>query len=299
MSAPLAEVFQQHARNQDARRSAAPELERRLREILEACRAAWPGLDVAEDAFVRRLAEILPEQGDLESGLARMHCPDIYLACCCAAGDRAALAAFDGSVLRQAAPALQRMGLSASQIDEVLQVLRAKLLVAGEHGRGSAIASYAGRGALVGWVRTAARRTALSLRRNMDEQIGGGGGEDARGLERLPLPADMELDYIKGRYQAEFKQAVEDAIATLDAEQLKLLRLHYTEGLSIDRIGMLLNVHRATAARWIRAAADAVRDKTRRLLHERLRLSAGELDSLAVLVQSQLHLSLARLLGAP
>jgi RNA polymerase sigma-70 factor (ECF subfamily) len=298
--APLAEVFQQHARNQDARRSAAQELERRLRELLDACRAAWPGLDVAEIAFVRRLAELLPEQGDLESCLARMHGPDLYLACGCAAGDPAALAAFDGGVLRQVVPALQRMGLPASQIDEVLQVLRAKLLVTDEHGRGSSIASYAGRGALVGWVRTAARRTALSLRRNMDEQIGGvGGGEAARGLERLPLPADMELDYIKGRYQAEFKQAVEDAIATLDAEQLKILRLHYTEGLSIDRIGALLNVHRATAARWIRAAADAVRDETRRLLHERLRLSAGELDSLAVLVQSQLHLSLARLLGAP
>ena len=115
----------------------------------------------------------------------------------------------------------------------------------------------------------------------------------------MPLPADLELDYLKGRYQAEFKQAVEDAIATLPAEQLKILRLHYTDGLSIDRIGALLNVHRATAARWIRAASDAVRDETRRRLHERLRLSAGELDSLARLVQSQLHLSLSRLLKTP
>jgi len=123
--------------------------------------------------------------------------------------------------------------------------------------------------------------------------------DPGRGLERMPLPADLELDYLKGRYQAEFKQAVEDAIATLPAEQLKILRLHYTDGLSIDRIGALLNVHRATAARWIRAASDAVRDETRRRLHERLRLSAGELDSLARLVQSQLHLSLSRLLKTP
>jgi RNA polymerase sigma-70 factor (ECF subfamily) len=293
----LGEVFQQHARNPEVRRRASPELERRLQEILDACRAAWPGLDVPADTFVRRLAEHLPDDGELDHCLARMHGPDIYLACGCAAGDRAALAVFDSNVLAQATPVLHRMGLSASQIDEVVQVLRAKLLVTDPDGAPPLIATYAGRGALVGWVRTAARRTALSLRRNKDEQIGG--AQDGRAMERIPFPADMELDYIKGRYQAEFKQAIEDAIATLDAEQLKLLRLHYTDGLSIDRIGALLSVHRATAARWIRAASDAVRDVTRRLLHERLRLSAGELDSLAGLVQSQLHLSLGRLLQTP
>ena len=226
-----------------------------------------------------------------------MHCPDIYLACGCAAGNQAALAAFDSNVLGQAVPVLHRMGFSASQIDEVVQVMRTKLLVADEHGRRPLIASYAGRGALVGWVRTAARRTALSMRRNKDEQIGG--AKEDRGLESMPLPRDMELDYLKSRYQSEFKQAVEDAIATLGAEQLQILRLHYTDGLSIDRIGVLLSVHRATAARWIRAASDAVRDETRRRLHERLGLSARELDSLAGLVRSQIHLSLGRLLQAP
>jgi RNA polymerase sigma-70 factor (ECF subfamily) len=70
-------------------------------------------------------------------------------------------------------------------------------------------------------------------------------------------------------------------------------------GLGIDRIGALLNVHRATAARWIRAASDAVRGETRRLLHERLGLKASELDSLAGLVRSQIHLSLGRLLQTP
>ena len=286
-------MFQEFARNPGSR-LAPPDLERCLHEILDACRLVWPGLGVPEHAFVRHLAEHLPEDGDLDEGLARMQCPDLYLACGCVAQDPAALAAFDGRILSQTVPVLQRMGLSASQIDEVVQILRAKLLVADERGRSPLMASYAGRGPLVGWVRTAARRTALSLRRNKDEQIGGTGGED--GLKRIPLPADAELDYIKNRYQAEFKQAVEGAIATLGAEQLRVLRLHYHDGLSIDRIGALLGVHRATAARWIRAASDAVRDETRRLLHARLGLSAAELDSLAGLVQSQLHLSLGRLL---
>jgi RNA polymerase sigma-70 factor, ECF subfamily len=294
VSSDLAGVFQEYVKNPGVRRHAAADLERRLHEILDACRAAWQALSVPEHEFVRHLAEHLPEEGDLDSCLSRMHCPDLYLACGCAVQDPAALAAFDGKILSQTVPVLQRMGLPTSQIDEVVQVVRAKLLVADERGRPPLIASYAGHGALVGWVRTAARRTALSLRRNKDEQIGG--GDDDHGLKRIPIPADVELDYLKNRYQAEFKQAVEDALATLGAEQLRILRLHYTDGLSIDRIGALLGVHRATAARWIRAASDAVRDETRRLLHARLGLSAAELDSLSRLVQSQLHLSLDRLL---
>jgi RNA polymerase sigma-70 factor (ECF subfamily) len=289
----LAEVFQETARNLEAR-LAHSDLERRLHEILDACRRAWPGLGVPEHAFVRHLAENLPEDGDLDGRLARMQCPDLYLACGCVTQDPVALAAFDGRILSRTVPVLQRMGLSASQIDEVVQVLRAKLLVGDEHGRSPVMASYAGRGPLVGWVRTAARRTALSLRRNKDEQIGG--ANDDHDLKRIPICVDAELEYLKNRYQAEFKRAVEDAIATLGTEQLRVLRLHYHDGLSIDRIGALLGVHRATAARWIRAASDAVRDETRRLLHDRLGLSTAELDSLAGLVQSQLHLSLGRLL---
>jgi hypothetical protein len=94
----------------------------------------------------------------------------------------------------------------------------------------------------VGWVRTAARRTALSLRRNKDEQIGGANGD--HDLKRIPISVDAELEYLKNRYQAEFKRAVEDAIATLGTEQLRVLRLHYHDGLSIDRIGALLGAHR-------------------------------------------------------
>lgn len=141
----------------------------------------------------------------------------------------AALAAFDSGVLGQAIPVLHRMGFSDSQIGEVVQIMRAKLLVKDEPGQRPLIASYADRGALVGWVRTAARRAALSMRRNKNEQIGG--MEENRGLDSMPLPADMELDYLKTRYQGEFKQAIEDAIATLGAERLNILRLHYTDDL--------------------------------------------------------------------
>jgi hypothetical protein len=54
----LAAVFEESANNPGAR-LASPDLERRLHEILDACRAAWPGLGVPDHAFVRHLAENL------------------------------------------------------------------------------------------------------------------------------------------------------------------------------------------------------------------------------------------------
>src|SRR5262249_5867662 len=97
----LAEVFEESA-NQPGVRLAPLDLERRLHEVLDACRAVWPGLGVPDDAFVRHLAENLPAEGDLDSCLSRLHCPDLYLACGCAVSDAAALATFDGKILSQA-----------------------------------------------------------------------------------------------------------------------------------------------------------------------------------------------------
>jgi RNA polymerase sigma-70 factor, ECF subfamily len=154
VSVALAAVFQEFAKHPGGRSCPPAELDRRLRELLDACRAAWPGLGVPADAFVRHFAQNLPEDGDLDSCLSRMHGTDLYLAYGCAAGDPTALAAFDGKVLSQTVPVLQRMGISPSQIDEVVQVLRAKLLVADERGL-PLMSTYAGRGPLVGWVRTA------------------------------------------------------------------------------------------------------------------------------------------------
>jgi RNA polymerase sigma-70 factor (ECF subfamily) len=296
MSTSLA-VFREHVKNLDADQWTAPELERRLHEILHDCRAAWPGIELPEHVFIRHLAENVPDKGNLDDCLSRTYCSDLYLACGCAEGLPAAIAIFDSKILGEVPPVLRRMGLSTDRIDEVLQVVRTKLLIADEQRARPAIASYAGRGSLVGWVRIAARRAAVSMARNKDEQHRG--NEQHNQLERIALPSDVEIDYLKTRYQSEFKRAVEDALGSLDARQLNILRFHYVDGLSIDRIGVLLQVHRATAARWIHAAADAVRTESRRLLRERLGLSAGEIDSLAGLVLSQLHVSIGRLLETP
>ena len=68
------------------------------------------------------------------------------------------------------------------------------------------------------------------------------------------------------------------------------------EGLSIDEIGALFKVHRSTVARWIAGARQAVLAGARLRLRDELGLSAGEFDSLAGVVRSQLDLSVAKIL---
>jgi len=71
-----------------------PGLERLLDEAIRAARAAWPAVELSEEAFLTQLAHALRRGGarSVEDWLARGTASDLYLACGCAQGDPAALA---------------------------------------------------------------------------------------------------------------------------------------------------------------------------------------------------------------
>jgi RNA polymerase sigma-70 factor (ECF subfamily) len=71
--------------------------------------------------------------------------------------------------------------------------------------------------------------------------------------------------------------------------------MHFVDGLTIDEIGALYQVHRATAARWISGARNTLLADTRARLTARLALTPSQFDSLMRLVRSELDLSLQRL----
>jgi RNA polymerase sigma-70 factor (ECF subfamily) len=77
-----------------------------------------------------------------------------------------------------------------------------------------------------------------------------------------------------------------------------VLRMSVVDGLSIDEIGAVYGVHRATAARWVQRACNTLYGETRTLMTERLALTATELDRVTALIQSQLSLNLSQLLPA-
>lgn len=288
----LAEVLVAHAEDAGPL-VASVELGEALAALWERGRTAWPRIALGAPAFVRHLATHLPAGEAPQGFLSTVNAADLYLACACAHGDAAALAAFDQSILAQVPAFLLRMDPSPSFADEVRQVLREKLLVAAA-GATPKIAEYAGAGSLQGWLRVVTIRTAVSLRRKRDEQPGEDLDESVGKV--LPVGQDLEIDYIRTRYQKEFKEALQAAFASLPQEQRHVLRMHFANGLTGDAIASVLQVNRRTVVRWLASGKSAMFQETRRLLQAQLRLSAGEFDSLINLVRSRLDVSIASLL---
>jgi RNA polymerase sigma-70 factor (ECF subfamily) len=257
-----------------------------LRRLYEEGQRAWPELSLSPETFVRHLAA----GGTAADGLLRVRAADLYLACACATRVPGAVDAFERAHLRHLAGFLARMGPSPAFVDEVRQVLREKLFVSRE-GAAPKVAEYDGRGALPSWVRVIALRVAIDLRRQ-DDLVED--PEDATSDDSAT--ADPELGYVKRRYRKAFNDAFRRAAASLAAEQVELLRLHFVDGLTLDQLATKLGVHRTTVARRIAAAREAIADEARRLLRAELGASEAELESLAGVMQSQIELSLPGLL---
>jgi len=83
-------------------------------------------------------------------------------------------------------------------------------------------------------------------------------------------------------------------LSELGDRERTLLRLHLGERLSIDVLASMYSVNRATAARWLVAARQQLLSRARAAIRASLGSSDEELESLGVLLQSQLHVSLTR-----
>ena len=259
------------------------------RTLLQAAREAWPGIAIHPEPFASHVESLRRAGGALPEHLA-----DLSLAFAAARGDAAALRAFDEHNLAKLAPAVLRVDASEDFVAEVRQALRVHLLV----GSGEApprIAEYQGRGPLLAWVRIAAVRLALKLKRSEAPMVS---TEDVLG-ELAASEPDPELRYLKTLYRAEFGAAFREALAALPERQRVLLRLHYVDGLTMMRIAQLYQVHQSTVSRWVASALDSVASNARRRLIGRLALSPSRLDSVARMVRSHLELSIRRLLGTP
>jgi RNA polymerase sigma-70 factor (ECF subfamily) len=110
--------------------------------------------------------------------------------------------------------------------------------------------------------------------------------------------SDPELAYLRDRYRTDVDAAMRAALVGLGEQSRALLRYHLIDGWSIDRIGALYGVHRATAARWTAAAREELGVAIRAELAKRLSISVDEVDSIVRMVQSRIDVSMARLLDS-
>src|SRR5262245_26451515 len=94
----LVEVFREAA---GAREMTGEKLDSFLQELLARGRAAWPSVAVPDEAFVRHLAAVCAPGEDAVERLRGLKAEELYLACACALGVKAAVAALDDVYLSQ------------------------------------------------------------------------------------------------------------------------------------------------------------------------------------------------------
>jgi RNA polymerase sigma-70 factor (ECF subfamily) len=252
-------------------------LDAELRCSLLAARCAFPTVAFDDARAVRYLARRVPSGVDPLDGLRRMRVAELVLTLACSEGERRAIGIFDEEFLRPAATALVRAGHEASEVDEAAQTFRERLFVVDVK-----IQEFSGRGSLAAWTRASLGNQVISLHR-----AAGKAWPIADEAARIPA-GDPELGLIRQLYADAFRRGFDDAFALLTAEQRTVLRLHFVEGLNLERIAKMFGTSRATVGRRMLESKRELLRRVRALLAERLGATPSEVESLLAVVKATL-----------
>jgi len=274
-----------------ARFAAAADLEGALAAALARASAAWPQVRLSAAVFLPFLARRLPPDSAGVTELARLRLDDLFLLCAYTRGDSRAVVLLERRYLDRVDAGMQRLGVPRALIEDVRQVLHQRLL-SSEQG-GALNLRYSGRGALVRWLYVVATRMALDVLRREGRLVT---VEDVH-LEGAMLAEDHETAYLKLHYREAFKQAFQAAFRELSHRDRNVLRYAILDRLNIEQIGAIYHVHRATVARWIAGARGQLLAGTRGLMLQRIKGGDANFDSVMRLIESELEVSVCRLLA--
>lgn len=262
-----------------------------FRTALAEAAVRYPGMAIASELLEAHVASKLDPSKPMAEALAELNVADLAVACAASRGDPKGLSYFEEFGMRGTEASLKRRGVSVDIIDEAKQNVRERMLVRSEDQR-PRIVDYNGRGPLKHWLRVAVIREGIYLAKREGKQEG-------VSFDFIALTApddDPELAYFKTRYRTEYKQAFEAAASQLTSRERALLRQQYLLGMNVDEIGVAYQVHRATAARWVQSARDSLFAKARLELASRLGVARPEIEGIVRMIESQLEVSLSRLL---
>ncbi len=288
--APLVDAFLGRLAPELRSACATPELGGALAELVARARAEVPAVALDPVAFVGHVAERVAFDREGRAVLGPLHAGALWIAFGCTVGDALAIAAFEAAYGGEIGAALRR-AFDRGTADDAELALRERLFLVGDDDV-PRLASYSGRGDLRAWLRAAAVRMAIDvMRRRRPIPV------EAAVLDAGVADDDPLLAALKQRYRDEFRSAFAAAAATLTDRERTLLRYRFFDDLSIDEIGVLFRVHRATVARWIAAIRERLFEDTRARLMSRLDLGATEdADSILRLIDSQLDVSVEAML---
>lgn len=254
-------------------------------EILAAARARWPQITFDDAISARHVADCTGEDGAVPPFAV-----ELVLAAACLAGDATAIRTFNDEMFERVDRTLSRLGLGAADADDVKQDVRTKLLVATNGD--PKLALYRGTGPLPHWIASVAGREALGSMRKRKPA-------DAIDDEDFLADAadDPELVALKSQHGAAFKEAFQAAVRELGSRERGILRALVVDDRSVNEVAAVYGIHRVTASRWVSELRADLLKRTRNQLRDRFHLDASSLESAMRMLDSNLELSLYRLLA--
>lgn len=261
-----------------------------LAERLAEARAAYPWLtSVTDEAFVEHVTRTSMPGSDAFSSL---QAADVMLVLGSLARDPKCLRELDERIGQVVTSVLAKVGRSSDGSDLKQRVFERVLI--GVEGGPPKILQYAGRAPLTSWLRLVAVRLQINLaRRDHSDRHG---SFDVEELACDFVAHDMELAMVRGTHADAFKKAFQRALSELEPRDRTILRLSVMEGSSIDEIGVIFRVHRATAARWLVQIRETLFERSRVHLTSHGDFGVTEFRELAGLLLSRLDVSLGRML---
>lgn len=216
---------------------------------------------------------------------------DLYLAYAASRGDAAAITSFMTSYAGVLESVRSRFGARAPTRAELQVEIQNHLFVPRENGD-LRILGYSAQSELQSWLRVVVTRFLLNrlesqkAEETFDDQL-------LEGLELGVRSPEYQLQREESRML--FRAAFANAVGTLAARDRQLLRLSFVEGLSIDDIGALYGMHRATAFRHVQKASEQLALSLQKQLRTHLKLSATEYDRWCASIRGSVDLSLGRI----
>lgn len=262
-----------------------------VRGLLRAGESSWPQLQVTPEQFVGFLARQLPPSLHSSQQLETLRASDLYLVCGLWLRQPAAEEILETRYMPRVHEVLLRLGISAPIIDEIQQDLYIRLIERQDNA--IARSGYSGRGELTGWLCTCAVREGRRRQKRAQREVT---LEQAASTVLLNTQQTPELALLTGHMKAAFQRAFEDAITALTCRERNLLRYYFLRRLSLEQIGSMYRVSRATAARWVAYAQERLGQMTRERFLTGTEVSADSLPRIMSLIQSRISIDLGTLL---
>jgi RNA polymerase sigma-70 factor (ECF subfamily) len=255
---------------------------------LSTARQAWPHLELARPDFLAYLAarEIALSERPKEI------IEDLYLASACHLNIAGALRAFRERYFQIVKLSVKSFDDSDNFAEEVYQRLSETLFV-GQGGGTGKISRYSGDGALAGFVSTTARRIALRLSASAARFQ----GEEAL-MQQFSEIREQETTILKMQHREIFNRALSIALRQLPRRERLILRMNLIERVSTTRIAAMYKVSQPTVSRWIQRTAQTIFATVKDLVCDELAIDTRELDSLLLLVRSQIEITISQGTGA-